>query len=80
MNAEELATLTELAISNMTSKRLRVIWDSMDYRSEAEIVNAIRNYVSESHTPDDVQDKSMRVVAAFMSIIYQYEQAEVQNG
>ena len=77
MNAEELATLTELAISNMTTKRLRVIWDSMDYRSEQELVNAVRNYVSESHTPDDVQDKSMRVVAAFMSIIYQFEQAEV---
>ena len=79
MNAEELATLTELAISNMTTKRLRVIWDSMDYRSEQEIVNAVRNYVTESHTPDDAQDKSMRVVAAFMSIIYQFEQAEVMK-
>ena len=77
MDIEETATLTELAISNMTTKRLRVIWDSMDYRSEQEIVNAVRNYVTESHTPDDVQDKSMRVVSAFMSIIYQFEQAEV---
>ena len=77
MDIEELATLTEFKISNMTTKRLRVIWDSMDYRSEQELVNAVRNYVTESHTPDDVQDKSMRVVAAFMSIVYQFEQAEV---
>jgi hypothetical protein len=79
MNANELADLTELKISNMTVSRLREIWDSMGYKTEAELVNAIRNYAEKSHKPDEVQSKSDRLLAAFMMMIYEYEQAKIME-
>ena len=77
MNLEELSDLTELAVSNMTSARLDEIWQSMDYKSKQELVNATRSYAVLAHTPDEVQSKQERLLAAWMSPVYQFEQAKI---
>ena len=79
MNSQELSDITHLAVSNMTVKRFREIMSSMDYKSEAELINAIRNYAVLGHTADEVQSKQERLLAALMSVIFQFEQAEVER-
>lgn len=79
MDKPELAILTDLMISNMTSKRLREIVKTMNHETEMEIVNAIRNYATTSHTAEDVQTKSERLLAAVMAPIYYYEEAKVRG-
>jgi metal-responsive CopG/Arc/MetJ family transcriptional regulator len=79
MNIGELSDLTELAVSNITAKRLDEIWESMSYKTKAELVNATRNYALLAHTKDEVQSKQERLLAAWMSVIYQHEQAEIME-
>ena len=79
MNSQELSDITHLAIQNMTVKRFRKIMSSMDYKSEAELINSIRNYAVLGHSVDEVQTKSERLLAALMSVIFQFEQAEVER-
>jgi hypothetical protein len=79
MDKPELATLTDLRISNITSKRLREILDSMTYETEMELIAAIRNYATTSHTAEDVRTKSERLLAAVMAPIYIYEEAKVRG-
>ena len=74
---KEKAALVELKISNLTSTRLDEIYDSMNAKSKAELVNSIRAYVVTAHSPDEVQSKSERLTAAIMAIVYQYEECEV---
>ncbi len=77
MDIKELSDIIHLAVQNMTVKRFREIMSSMDYKSEAELVNSIRNYAVLGHTPDEVQSKQERLLAALMSVIFQFEEAEV---
>ena len=77
MNLSELRIAADLAVSNMTSARLDKIYESMTYDSKQELVNAIRNYVTESHTKDEVQTKAERLKAAIMSPVFQFEEAEI---
>ncbi len=79
MDIEELSDLTHLSVSNMTAARLREILSSMDHKSEAELVNSIRNWAVLGHTADEVQTKAERVLAALMSVIFIYEEAEVRK-
>ena len=79
MNAQELSDITHLSIQNMTVKKFRKIMSSMDYKSEAELINSIRNYAVLGHSADEVQTKSERLLAALMSVIFQFEQAEVMK-
>ena len=80
MNIEELRASTDLAISNLTISRFREIMKSADYKSESELVNAIRDYANKSHTKDEVQTKSERLLGALMFIVYQFEETEVINN
>ncbi|MBR9703257.1 hypothetical protein GOV10_04425 [Candidatus Woesearchaeota archaeon] len=75
MTPQELSDLTHLSIQNMTAKRLREILSSMDHKSEAELVNSIRNWAVLGHSKDEVQTKNERLLAAFMSVIFIYEEA-----
>ena len=77
MNILELRASTDLAISNMTISRFREIMASADYKSESELVNAIRDYANKSHTKDEVQTKQERLLGALMFIVYQYEEAKI---
>ena len=77
MDIKELSDLTHLAISNISAKRLDEIYKSMDYKTKAELVNAIRNYAVLGHTKDEVQSKQERLLAAIMSPIFIHEQAEI---
>ena len=79
MNAQELSDITHLSIQNMTVKRFREIMSSMDYKSEAELINSIRNYAVLGHSPDEVQTKSERLLAALMSVIFIYEETKVME-
>ncbi len=79
MDLEELSDITHLAIQNMTVARFREIMSSMDYKSEAELINSIRNYAVLGHTVDEVQSKQERLLAALMSVIFIYEEAEVMK-
>ena len=77
MNIKELRAETDLAISNLTILRFRKIMKSADYKSESELVNAIRNYANKSHTKDEVQTKSERLLGALMFIVYQFEETKI---
>ena len=80
MDIKELSDLTHLSVQNMTVKRLREILASMDHKSEAELVNSIRNWAVLGHTPDEVQTKDERLLAAFISIIFIHEEAVITGG
>lgn len=80
MNADELSDLTHLAVSNISAKRLDEIYESMSYDSKQELVNAIRNYAVLAHTPDEVQSKQERLLAALMSVIFIHEETEIKEG
>ena len=77
MNILELRASTDLAISNLTILRFRKIMKSADYKSESELVNAIRDYANKSHTRDEVQTKSERLLGALMFIVYQFEETKI---
>ena len=80
MNILELRAETDLAVSNLTILRFREIMNSVDYKSESELVNAIRGYANKSHTKDEVQTKQERLLGALMFIVYQFEEAKVRGG
>lgn len=79
LSIKEIRAETDLAISNMTILRFREIMKSADYKSESELVNAIRDYANKSHTKDEVQTKQERLLGALMFIVYQHEQAEIMG-